>query len=94
MIPVLREPPRQESPNELANEFLPMLASEVDVFNYEYFGLRVQDDSMRSEGVAKGDTVLVRRHLTDSGKYIDGNLRVVQQKECLRSRFGYCTASW
>lgn len=81
MIPVLREPPQLEPTDESPNEFMPVLASEVDALKFEYFGLRVKDDSMRQEGIVKGDLILVRRHLSNLGRYVNGTLRVVQLEE-------------
>ncbi|MDQ0191127.1 helix-turn-helix domain-containing protein [Alicyclobacillus cycloheptanicus] len=78
MVPILRNPSQSERTSELVDEFIPVLASELDMVKYEYFWFKVQDDSMSGEGITKGALVLVRSHLNDLDKHIDGSLRIVK----------------
>lgn len=60
------------------DEYIPVLASELDMAKYEYFWFRVLDDSMSGEGISKGSLMLVRSHLNSLDKHADGSLRIVK----------------
>lgn len=71
--------------------YLPVIAQELDLGNYDYFAFVVQDDAMIHEGIRENTIVIVRQADTDLTSYINGSIQLVQIGERLTLRRVFTT---